>query len=492
MGKYIFSRIIKALFSIFIVTSIIIVMIYTLIPRTKIFDKDTSTSKLTGDTKTTYRLGKWEELGYLDYVRQQEMCEESSDDYDACMITDSSENKRVIAEYESKGYTIEYLRSGVAYATKDYSAVQLVWNFWSNLIKIDTPNAVQDETNPNLERKYYIGKDPKGAPAIMCSGCEHKYILYFGEGFPWIHQNLISFNMGISYPTKSGTPTLDVINGGQGEQVKELQTFPTGTELESAINQYTCTYKVALDHLDENKFTDHYATCDYYYESPSMVGTSYIFGIVSLVIAYVLALPLGILMARNKDGIFDKAGIVFINIVIAMPSLALIFLVREIGVNFGLPDKFPLYGFKDVRSYIPAIIVLALLSIPSLMTWTRRYMIDQSTSDYVKFARAKGLSQGEIFNKHILKNAIIPIINGIPSSVILCISGAFITESAFAIPGMGKMLPDSITQMNNNMVITLGFIYASLAIFAVLIGDLLMTVVDPRIQLTAKKGGKKK
>ena len=122
----------------------------------------------------------------------------------------------------------------------------------------------------------------------------------------------------------------------------------------------------------------------------------------------------------------------------------------------------------------------------------RRYMIDQSNSDYVKFARAKGLSEKEIFNKHILKNAIIPIVNGIPSSIILCISGSVITESVFSIPGMGKMLPDSITALNNKMVITLTFIFASLAIFALLCGDLLMTVVDPRIQLTARKGGKKK
>ena len=171
-----------------------------------------------------------------------------------------------------------------------------------------------------------------------------------------------------------------------------------------------------------------------------------------------------------------------------MPSLALIFFVREIGVNFGLPDKFPLLGFGDIKSYIAPIIVLTLISMPSLMTWTRRYMIDQSTSDYVKFARAKGLSQGEIFNKHILKNAIIPIVNGIPTSVVACISGAFITESAFAIPGMGKMLPESIKKLNNNMVITLVFIFSSLAIFSVLVGDVLMTIVDPRIQLAAKKG----
>ena len=115
-------------------------------------------------------------------------------------------------------------------------------------------------------------------------------------------------------------------------------------------------------------------------------------------------------------------------------------------------------------------------------------MIDQTNEDYVKFAKAKGLSRTEIFRHHVLRNAIIPIVNSLPSSVILCISGAFITETAFAVPGMGKMLPDAISQMNNNMVLCLTFLFTGLAILAVLVGDILMTVVDPRIQLTAKGG----
>ena len=152
-----------------------------------------------------------------------------------------------------------------------------------------------------------------------------------------------------------------------------------------------------------------------------------------------------------------------------------------------MPDKFPLLGFNDVRSYITPILILTILNMPSLMTWTRRYMVDQANSDYVKFAKAKGLSQKEIFSRHIMKNALIPIVNGIPQSVVACISGALITESAFAIPGMGKMLPDAIKQMNNNMVVTLVFIFAAFAMIAVICGDVLMTIVDPRIQLANKK-----
>ena len=491
MKNYIFSRVVKSIVAILAVVSIVIVMLYTMVPRNKVFEGDDGYKKLSGDARTTYTYSRYENLGYLDYQQLPEMCRNSSEDYEACMVVGSDTQNAVIADYENRGYTIERLRSGEAFAYRNYNAFELIWNFYSKLIVIDTPNAVVDENNPNLERGYYIGTAPNGMPAVMCSGCQYKYQLYFNSSFPFIHTNAIRFNFGISYPTNDGLPTLQVISQGQGSQQPFEQEFPTGVVEKSAINQYTCQYKPLLDNIDSRRFDDNYASCLSNYESPSMINTSYIFGIIALVIAYAFAIPAGISMARNKDKALDRAGIVLINFLIAVPSLALIFFVRTLGSNFGMPDRFPILGFKDPRSYIIPIIILALLQIPNLMTWTRRYMLDQSNADYAKFAKAKGLSQKEIFMNHILKNAIIPIVNGIPSSIILCISGALLTESAFAIPGMGKMLPDSIKTCNNNMVINLVFIFTTLSIFAILAGDILMTIVDPRIQLTTK-GGKKK
>ena len=496
MKGYILKRILRSIVSIFIVVSIVITMIFTLIPRTKLLDNDQAYKKLTGDTKTAYRLNTYQKLGYLHFARIGEICAKSKNPT-ACQVNGSPEQLAALEEFENNGYVIEYFRNKTPYATHDYTIPELIFHFWGKIIKVDSKNFVQKTyidtglLDEEIEQKYYFGKDENNFPAILCSGCEYKYQLYFGHGFPWIHQNKIKLNFGISYPTKSGMSTLAVINEGQGSQVAKTQTFPTGAVQDSPLKQTTAKFKPNIDHLDATRFVDHYADCESYYESPSMVNTSYIFGIVSLIVAYALGLPAGMGMARNKDGIWDKIGVAFINFIIALPSLALIFFVRQIGATmFSLPDKFPMLGFNDVRSYLAPIFILSLLSLPGLMTWTRRYMIDQSNADYVKFAKAKGLSQREIFTKHILKNAIIPIVNGIPGSIILCISGAFITESAFAIPGMGKMLPDSINMMNNNMVITLAFILSSLSIFSVLLGDLLMTVVDPRIQLAAK-GGKK-
>ncbi|MFI3284425.1 MAG: ABC transporter permease, partial [Erysipelotrichaceae bacterium] len=362
--------------------------------------------------------------------------------------------------------------------------------FYIDLLVVDNPYVIQDANNPDLERGYSFGTTPTGAPALLCSGCNYKYQVYVDSNFPFIHQNVISLDFGLSFPTYQGIETIDVINTGQGNLVYTEQTFPTGVVQDSPIIQTSCTYKTTLDHLDQNKFDDNYANCTLSYSSPSMINTSYIFGISSIILSYLIAIPFAIAMARKKGQWLDKIGIAYINFLIAVPSLAFIFIVKKVGFTFGFPDKFPQYGFGDYRSYVLPILILALLSTASTMMWLRRFMIDQSNADYVKFAKAKGLSQKEIFNNHILKNAIIPIVNGIPAAIILAISGSVITETVFAIPGMGKMLPDSISAVNNNMVITLTFIFTALAIISVFLGDLLMIKVDPRIQL-AEKGGKK-
>lgn len=487
MKKYILGRIIRATISIFAVVSIAIVLIYTMIPKTQVFNNDTNITKLKGDNKITYQYQKWEEIGYLDYIPQKEMCK-FSDNYNQCMEVNSEEIETVASDFEANGYKIETLESGQIFAYHEYNAFELIWKFFTTFIKVDNPNVVQDELNPNMDRGYQFTTDYNGIPAIKCVGCEYEYQLYFDTSFPFIHQNAVRLNFGYSYPQFSGIETMKVITDGQGALDRKPTHYETGITKDGSENLHTCRYKStnSLDKLDKEKFNTNYANCTNNTTAPSMVTTSYLFGILALILAYAIAIPAGISMARHKDKWQDKLGIVYINFMIAVPSLAFIYFFQFFGRSAGLPDKFPTFGFGDVRSYIMPIIVLALLSTASTMIWTRRYMVDQSNSDYVKFARAKGLNQKEIFNRHILKNAIIPIVNGIPASVVLCISGSVITETVFAIPGMGKMLPDSINAVNNSMIITLTFIFTALSVFSLLAGDLLLMVVDPRIQLSSK------
>ena len=107
------------------------------------------------------------------------------------------------------------------------------------------------------------------------------------------------------------------------------------------------------------------------------------------------------------------------------------------------------------------------------------------SSDYVKFARSGGLSEGEIFSKHIMKNAVIPIVHGIPASVLGAMTGAIITERVYVVPGAGNLLTEAINKFDN-VIVGVTLFYAVLSVTAVILGDVLMATVDPRISFSTK------
>lgn len=495
MKRYVWGRIIRAIVSVFIVTVITMVMIYTLIPRELIFKTDPVYVKLGGkdDERTQYRYNTYEKLGYVDYVEQKDMCTSyAGGSYDACMAVDSADIQSILPKYEQQGYTVQQFKSGLYYAYRDVPLANQIVSFFRNIIQIDYPGKITDPDNPDMKRGLYVAADYNGVPAIQCVGCKYKYQWYLSASFPWIRTNAIHISLGQSYPSYAYQEIMDVLNSTQGTEKKVDETFETGYQAKSSLILHSCQYKqtATLDRLDKNKFSDNYANCATQKNDPSMVGMSMKIGIIALLIAYLIAIPAGMGMASHKDKFGDKIGTVYINFMIAVPSLAFIFFGWSLGTSvFHLPSAFPVLGAHDVRSYILPVLILALLNTSGIMLWTRRYMIDQASSDYVKFARAKGLSQREIFTRHIMRNAIIPIAQSIPANVILTISGAVLTETVFAIPGTGKLLPDAITDHNNQMIVALTIIYTSLSILSVLLGDLLITKLDPRIQLEEKSGG---
>ncbi len=493
---YVLKRLLRSVISVLIIMFVVFVLVYSLVPRDNIFFEDSTYRKLGGkpDDKTDYVYNTWEKLGYLDYIKINDYClelyEAGSPEMQTALNPDSQETADFVALYESKEYTVEYYTvSGRAYAYKDIPVSVRLWKWFSGLVRIDTVNSVQDPNNPDLERKIYFGRTPTGGLALIGSGTYHKYLIYTDSHFPFIHQNIITLNMGESYPTYQGLEALSVIFSSQGTEVKREVTFETGETGNSAINFGSLTYKENLDRMDKKKFVDHYANYTTFKDQSSMVGTSFTMGIFALLLAYGIGLPVGVAMARNKDGLIDKMGMVFIIFITSVPSLAYIYIFRYLGTTlFGLPNVFTTFGPSDVRSWILPIISLSMPSISGLMLWLRRYVVDQMNSDYVKFAKAKGLNRKEIFRAHIFKNASIPIVHGIPSSLAACITGAIITEAIYSVGGMGKMLPNAINQYNNVMIVALTFMFSSISVLSVLLGDIIITKVDPRISLTDKAG----
>ena len=493
---YVLKRLLRSVISVLVIMFVVFVLVFTLVPRDNIFLEDSTYRKLGGkpDDKTDYVYNTWEKQGYLDFVKINDYClelyEAGSPEMQTALSPDSAETAAFVALYESKGYTVNYYTvSGRAYAYKDVPILQRLWKWMCNLVHIDTIYSVQDPNNPDLERKVYFGTTPTGGWALIGSGTYHKYLLYTDSHFPFIHQNFITLNMGESYPTYQGLEALSVMFSSQGTEVKRDVTYETGETGSSAINFGSLTYKETLDRMDKKKFVDHYANYTTFKNQFSMVGTSFTMGIFALLLAYGLGLPIGVAMARNKDGVIDKLGMLFIVFITSVPSLAYIFIFRHLGTTlFGLPNIFTTLGPSDIRSWILPIISLSLPSISSLMLWMRRYVVDQMNSDYVKFAKAKGLNRREIFRAHIFKNASIPIVHGIPTSLAGCITGAIITEAIYSVGGMGKMLPNAINQYNNVMIIALTFLFSSISVLSVLLGDIILTKVDPRISLTDKAG----
>ena len=372
---YFWKRLLRSLLSILIIMLIVFTMVYTLVPRENIFFEDSTYRKLSSksDDKTEYVYSTWQKLGYLDYVRINDyaltLYEAASPEINEAVKPDSKESKDFVDLYTSKGYTVEtFLGNGRYYAYKDVPVIKRMALWLSQLIKIDTPMSVKDPNNPDLKRGLSFGRTPSGGLALIGSGTTHKYLLYTDSNFPWIHQNIIKLNFGTSYPTYQGMEVIRVLFQSQGTEVKRPVTFETGYESESGIIFGTLTYKEKLDRMDKKKFVDNYATYETKKNQPSMIGTSFLMGIFAMLLAYGLGLPFGLLMARRKDKLADKLGMVYIIFIIAVPSLAYIYLFRYLMTSaFDLPTVFTTYGPGDIRSWILPVISLALPSIASLM-----------------------------------------------------------------------------------------------------------------------------
>ena len=220
----------------------------------------------------------------------------------------------------------------------------------------------------------------------------------------------------------------------------------------------------------------------------SKIGISMKVGLISMVVSLPLGMALGILMARSKGGFADKLGNAYIVFIQAVPNAVYFIFIQLYGSDlFGVSM---LYKETEWTSLILPVISLALPSISSYAMWPRRYMVDETNKDYIKLARAKGVPNSTIWFRHVFRNSVVPMVNLIPGSILLTISGSIYVESLYSIPGMGGLLVDVIKRQDNNMVLALVVIFAVMSILGLLLGDLLMAVVDPRISFTKKEGSR--
>ncbi len=523
MLKYLLKRLLHGLISIIIVVGIVMVLVYSFMDRDAIFQHDNTYQKADLNVKEEYKYRTWGRYGYIDYlsysdylnilVNDEEITSEQANDL-AKIGYDYDKDPEEVSVYVSKfktycskkGYTIKRLKAKTLsefsdvlkvggnpflFAYKEINVFVRLWNYFTSIIKIDNIHyADGDIDGRGLSFTFF---DPAYggkvfSPAIMGTGTKHKYLLYFDNQFPFIHQNLITINLGTSYSVSQGNDIMTTMTETQGSMVYSKVYYPTGYEEESADDLHTLQYVKNSNTIEytSTRFTDDYTYVTTKKSGMSKIGYSFVIGILATILSYLVAVPLGILMAHRKDKLADKLGTIYIVFIMAVPSLAYIFMFRELGVNlFGLPRIFDTSSVSPIV-YILPIVSLALPAVANIMKWLRRYMIDQMNSDYVKFARSGGLSDGEIFRKHILKNAAIPLIHGIPGSILGCLTGAIITESVYNVPGTGGLLVQAINSYDNSVIVGVALFYAVLSVISLILGDILMALADPRISFSTK------
>jgi ABC-type dipeptide/oligopeptide/nickel transport system permease component len=209
-------------------------------------------------------------------------------------------------------------------------------------------------------------------------------------------------------------------------------------------------------------------------------------GVMALVFAIVVGMLLGVLAAVNQNGWIDYFSVTLAILFYSMPSfvmgflLILIFAVYlpDMGLNMG----FRVGGWERPQDWILPTIALGAAPLATLARYTRSSMIEVIRSDFVRTARAKGLTDQGVVSKHVLKNALIPVVTLIGPIFAAVGTGSFFVEEVFNIPGMGKFFVTSMQTKDQTMILAVVLLYGIFLAVMNLLVDLLYGLIDPRIR----------
>jgi peptide/nickel transport system permease protein len=204
-------------------------------------------------------------------------------------------------------------------------------------------------------------------------------------------------------------------------------------------------------------------------------------GLVTIVFAYTSGLALGILAAIRQNSWLDYTVTFFSTLGLTVPSfvvatwLLFIFAVRLRWLPTG--------GWEEPKHYIMPVLAYSLGPMSGVARYTRTSMLEALRADYVRTARSKGLRERQIILKHVLKNAVIPLITVIGPNIPNLLTGSIFIESVFRVPGLGRYFVTSTFERDYPMIMALILLVAVLWAITYLLSDILYTVADPRIRL---------
>ena len=202
---------------------------------------------------------------------------------------------------------------------------------------------------------------------------------------------------------------------------------------------------------------------------------------VAVAVALIVGIPLGCLSAYNRGKFADNFIIVLATCGIAIPSfITSVFLLYVFGSKLHI---FPTVGLNTLSSYIMPVTALAIYPAAYITRLMRSSLLDVMGQDYIRTARAKGLGNFVILFKHALRNAILPVITYVGPMLAGLMTGSFVVEKIFTIPGLGREFVSSITNRDYTMIMGTTILLATFIITANVIVDILYKIIDPRIKL---------
>ena len=201
----------------------------------------------------------------------------------------------------------------------------------------------------------------------------------------------------------------------------------------------------------------------------------------AVLVALCVGIPLGCISAYNRGKWADNLIIVFATCGIAIPSfISSVVLLYTFGMNLKI---LPTVGLNEPFAYIMPVTALAIYPTAYITRLMRSSLLDVMGQDYMRTARAKGVSSVKILFKHALRNAILPVVTYVGPMLAALMTGSFVVEKIFSIPGLGRDFVSAITNRDYTMIMGTTILLAALVIVANVIVDILYKIIDPRIKL---------
>jgi oligopeptide transport system permease protein len=203
-------------------------------------------------------------------------------------------------------------------------------------------------------------------------------------------------------------------------------------------------------------------------------------GITAFLLAIILGIPLGMAAALKQNSVIDYISVFFSTLFASIPGFVLgIFLIILFSVTWHL---LPTGGWGSPKQIILPAFALAALPAAYIARITRASILDVSRQDYIRTARAKGLRERVVMLRHILRNALIPVLTIAGPELAFLIAGSFIIENLFSIPGIGRLFVQGVFQRDYGLIMGAILFYALAVAVVNLVVDLLYGIVDPRIR----------